>query len=91
MVRKWIGIINKMKVRNLIKTEKCKNCEKQFESGIWLAPEFKDEKVLLFCSEKCKKEYLRMKLRRIKMKYPNHYEKIKTGKVKSIYNDVIEK
>lgn len=70
--------------------EKCKNCEKELNSGIWLAPEFADEKVLLFCSEKCKKEYLKNKLNKIKIEYPKHYEKIKTGKIKSIYSEVLE-
>ena len=69
-------------------TEKCKNCSKEFNSGIWLAPEFIEEKVLLFCSEKCKKEYLKMKLAGIKSDYPQHYEKIKKGKIKSIYSEV---
>jgi len=70
--------------------ETCKTCRKKFDSGIWLAPEFVDEKVLLFCSEKCKKEYLKMKLRGIKTQYPGHYEKIKKGKIKSIYSEVLK-
>jgi len=40
-------------------SEKCKTCREKFDSGIWLAPQFADEKVLLFCSDKCKKEYLK--------------------------------
>lgn len=70
-------------------TEKCKNCGEEFDSGIWLAPEFKDEKVLLFCSEKCKKEDLKRKLERIKIEYPGHYKKIIDGKIKSIYSEVL--
>jgi ribosomal protein L24E len=57
--------------------ETCKTCRKEFESGIWLSPQFRDEKVLLFCSDKCKQEYLENKLRRIKVNYPDYYEKIK--------------
>lgn len=60
-------------------TEKCKTCKKQFNSGIWLAPQFRDEKVLLFCSNKCKKEYIKMKLRRIKMNYPGYYARLRRG------------
>ncbi|MFH1802230.1 MAG: hypothetical protein ABH864_02140 [archaeon] len=73
-----------------MRTETCKTCGSEFNSGIWLAPEFADEKVLLFCSEKCKKEYLKMKLRRIKTQYPRYYERIKTGKIKSIYSGVLK-
>jgi len=69
----------------------CKTCCKEFSSGIWLSPQFKDEKVLLFCSEKCKKKYLKMKLSRIKTQYPNHYDKLKKGKIKSIYTEVLRK
>lgn len=58
-------------------TETCKFCKKEINSGIWLSPQFTDEKVLLFCSEKCKEEYLKKKLERIKAEYPNYYEKIK--------------
>ena len=54
----------------------CKTCRKKFDSGIWLAPQFKDEKVLLFCSDKCKNEYIKMKLERIKVNYPKYYDKI---------------
>lgn len=57
-------------------SELCKNCKERFNSGIWMSPQFLDEKVLLFCSEKCKREYLRRKLERIKGKYPKFYEKI---------------
>jgi hypothetical protein len=56
--------------------EKCKTCKKEFKSGIWLAPEFTGEKVLLFCSEKCKNEYIKGKLMRIKSNYPDYYKKL---------------
>ena len=71
-------------------SESCKTCRKKFESGIWLSPEFADEKVLLFCSEYCKKKFLKMKLRRIKTPYPKNYKKIKEGKIESIYSEVIK-
>jgi len=70
--------------------EICKTCRKKFNSGIWLDPEFVDENVLLFCSEKCKEKYLKMKLDRIRTQYPRHYKRIKEGKVKSIYSEVIK-
>jgi len=63
-------------------TEKCKTCKKEIKSGIWISPQFNDEKVLLFCNEKCKKEYIRIKLERIKVSYPNYYKKIISGKEK---------
>ena len=56
--------------------EKCKTCKKEFNSGIWVSPQFRDEKVLLFCSNKCKNNYIRSKLERIKWNYPNYYKKI---------------
>lgn len=57
-------------------TNPCKNCKKNFSSGLWLSPQFVEEGVLLFCSGKCKKEYLQMKLVRIKAEYPEYYNKI---------------
>jgi len=57
-------------------SETCKTCRKKFDSGIWIASQFGDEKVLLFCSNKCKNEYLKIKLNRIKTEYPGHYSKI---------------
>ena len=57
-------------------SEKCKNCHKEFDSGIWISHQFKDEKVLLFCSDKCKGEYVKMKLERIKVNYPKYYNKL---------------
>lgn len=56
--------------------EICKTCRKEFGFGIWISPQFKDERVLLFCSDKCKNEYIKMKLERIKANYPNYYDKI---------------
>lgn len=70
----------------------CKNCKNTFESGIWISPQFKDEKVLLFCSEKCKNEYIQMKLRRIKEEYPKYYEKLaKNGEEKIVENFLKDK
>jgi len=63
-------------------TETCKTCKNEFDSGIWMSSQFKDEKVFLFCSEKCKNEHIEMKLRRIKVNYPKYYEKIKNEKVR---------
>ncbi len=57
--------------------ELCKTCHKEFNSGIWLSPQFKDEKALLFCSDKCKNKYIKMKLERIKVNYPTYYTKLK--------------
>ncbi len=63
-------------------SELCKTCHKKFDSGIWMSPQFADEKVLLFCNEKCKKEYIKMKLERIKVSYPKYYNKIITSSKK---------
>ena len=61
--------------------EKCKTCKREFESGIWISPQFAGEKVLLFCSEKCKQEYIKKKMERIKASYPKYYKKlVKDGK-----------
>lgn len=57
-------------------TEICKTCHKEFDSGIWISPQFKDERVLLFCSDKCKKGYIEKKLNKIKVEYPKYYDKI---------------
>ena len=62
-------------------TEICKTCRKEFNFGIWMSPQFENEKVLLFCSEKCKNEYIDMKLTRIKVNYPDYYKKIKDEKM----------
>jgi len=69
-------------------SETCKTCRKKFDSGIWLASEFKEEKVFLFCSDKCKKKYLKVKLRRIKTEYPKYYERLMKSK-KHPYDKVI--
>ncbi|MBI2451620.1 hypothetical protein HYV50_00915 [Candidatus Pacearchaeota archaeon] len=66
-----------MKLGEMTKmSEICKTCKKKFDSGIWIASQFRDEKVLLFCSDKCKNEYLKMKLNRIKTEYSKYYDKI---------------
>lgn len=70
-------------------SEICKTCKKKFDSGIWIAPQFADEKVLLFCSNKCKKKYLEKKLNRIKTEYPKYHEKLKKSSKKSIYDEVL--
>ena len=62
--------------RNRSMTETCKTCKEQFDYGIWMSSQFADEKVLLFCSEKCKKEYIKQKLKRIKTEYPKYYDKL---------------
>ncbi|MEK6933016.1 MAG: hypothetical protein AABW56_04470 [Nanoarchaeota archaeon] len=56
--------------------ETCKTYRKKFDSGIWVPSQFADEKVLLFCSDKYKKEYLKKNLNRIKIEYPKYYDKI---------------
>ena len=55
----------------------CKTCKNKFNSGVWLASKFSNERVILFCSEKCKIKYLKTNLRRIKEEYPHYYQKIK--------------
>jgi len=65
-------------------TETCKTCKKEFSSGIWMSPQFIDEKVLLFCSDKCKKEYIQTKLERIKISYPDYYNKIMKNPEKNV-------
>lgn len=72
-------------------TETCKTCKEEFNSGIWLAPQFKDEKVLLFCSDKCKNEYIRSKLERIKVDYPKYYNKLlKTNGDNTIFGEILK-
>lgn len=56
---------------------------------MWLAPQFADEKVLLFCSEKSKKKYLRGKLERIKIEYPKHYQKLKKSKKENFFDEIL--
>lgn len=57
--------------------EYCAVCKKNCQSGIWLSPQFSNEKVLLFCSNECKEKYIQNKLERIKVNYPSFYEKVK--------------
>lgn len=57
-------------------SEICKTCREKFDFGIWMSPQFKDERVLLFCSDKCKNEYIKAKLERIRVNYPRYYKKI---------------
>jgi len=57
-------------------SETCKNCRKKFDFGIWITPQFIEEKVLLFCSDQCKKDYINYKLNKIKTKYPKYYYKV---------------
>lgn len=71
-------------------SEKCKTCRKEFDFGIWMSPQFIDEGVLLFCSEKCKFEYIKMKLNRIKGNYPSYYEKIMKNPKKNILTKYLE-
>jgi len=52
-------------------------------------PQFANEKVLLFCSDKYKREYLKMKLRKIKTEYPKYYDKLKKSSKESIYDEVL--
>ena len=71
-------------------SERCKTCRKEFESGIWIAPQFKDEGVLLFCSDKCRDQYLEMKLRRIKEEYPKHYDQLIKSTKKTYFSNILE-
>ena len=54
----------------------CKTCKKRVNSGILVESQFKENPLLTFCSEKCKKQYIEKKLNRIKWKYPKFYDKI---------------
>ena len=72
-------------------SEKCKTCRKEFDFGIWMSPQFIDERVLLFCSEKCKIEQIKMRLRRIKGNYPSYYKKIMKNPEKNILTKYLEK
>ena len=56
--------------------EKCKLCRKECSAGIWLSPQYKSEKVLLFCSTNCRDKYISSKMERIKINYPTFYDKI---------------
>jgi len=55
---------------------RCKNCKINALSGIWVESQFKGNSPLLFCSEECKKDFVRMRLNRIKVEYPKYYEKV---------------
>jgi len=55
---------------------KCKTCKKEVRSGIWFDSQFKENPPLLFCSEKCRQELIKDKLKRIKEKYLSYYEKV---------------
>lgn len=57
-------------------TEKCKNCKKEIESGIFESSQFKEQRTYLFCSEKCRDEFVKMKLERIKVNYPRYYDEV---------------
>jgi ribosomal protein L24E len=67
--------------------ETCKFCKKKCQTGIWVAPKFSNEKTLLFCSKKCKEEYVNDKLERIKVNYPKFYEKVKNKGIFWIKNE----
>ncbi len=68
-------------------SETCKICHEKFNSGIWMSPQFKNEVVLLFCSDKCKNKYIQMKLERIKVKYPKYYCRLmRHGKKRALKN-----
>lgn len=54
---------------------KCTECKQEISSGIWVESKFKDSSLLLFCTEKCKKEYIRRKIEKIKTGYPEYYKK----------------
>lgn len=55
----------------------CLECKNKKSSGIWIESKFKESPILIFCSEKCKKYYLKRKIDKIKTGYPKYYEKIK--------------
>jgi ribosomal protein L24E len=56
--------------------EKCKKCKKEIESGIWESSKFKEQRIYLFCSEKCRDEFIKARLEKIKIEYPDYYQKI---------------
>ncbi len=56
---------------------KCRVCKEEINSGIFVESSFKEKTLFLFCSEKCKKELIKNRLRRIKAEYPKYYYKIK--------------
>jgi len=64
----------------------CRNCKKEISSGIWIESKFKDTPIYIFCSEKCKEEYSKSKLTRIKTEYPKYHEKIMKLSEKKDFN-----
>jgi len=70
--------------------ERCKNCGEEFDSGIWVGSQFANEKVYLFCSDKCRIEFLKCKLEKIRLEYPSFYDKLKRSSGKgTIFSGVI--
>lgn len=57
--------------------ERCKFCGEDISQGIWISSQFANEKVYLFCSDKCMKEFLIKKLEKIRVEYPGYYKKLK--------------
>lgn len=57
--------------------ESCKFCKEKCQSGIWLSPQFANEKTLLFCSKECQEKYIKEKFEKIKVNYPSFYENVK--------------
>lgn len=71
-------------------SETCKTCKKKADVGVWASSEFVDEKPFLFCSEECRKKYLRQRLGRIKGNYPSYHAKLIRGEVApGMYAEVI--
>lgn len=70
--------------------ETCKTCKRESDSGIWLSPQFADEKVFLFCSVDCKNKFIKEKLERLKVSYPKYYEMVMKGEEKW-WNKAMEK
>lgn len=54
----------------------CLECKKKNSFGIWIESKFKENPILIFCSEKCKNDYLKRKIDKIKTEYPKYYNKI---------------
>jgi hypothetical protein len=69
-------------------TNNCKFCDKEIVRGIFVSPQFPNEKTWLFCNETCKRKFLKMKIKRINLEYPKYFEKIKSGKDK-YWNNVL--
>lgn len=58
----------------------CGNCKNNVNSGIWMNSQFRDCPVWYFCSKKCKNEFVKKKISRIKTNYPKYYEKVMKAK-----------